>query len=580
MAKLAEEGSKALAAMFSPDERGEARMLVGEESQIAFKTLGQVAEKFLANPQKAALAQNELWQGFFSLWTGTLQRLNNPDDKPDIASTRPGDKRFSDVEWDENPLFDFLKQGYLLASRWAENVVETTDGLDEHGRKKAHFYLKQLTDALSPSNYVMTNPALLRETIDRHGENLVEGMAMMAEDIQRGKGQLKIRQSDPTKFSVGKNIATTPGKVVYQNSLMQLIQYEATTEKVFKKPLLIVPPWINKFYILDLTSDKSFIRWAVEQGHTVFVISWVNPDQRHAYKSFTDYMFEGPLAALDVMKSITGSKKADVIGYCVGGTLTAATLGWMAAKDDRRFDTATFFTTQVDFTYAGEIKVFVDEEQIAMIERSMSRYGYMEGAKMATAFNMLRANDLIWPYMVNNYIRGKTPMPFDLLHWNSDSTRMPAANHSFYLRNCYLENNLSQGRLEIAGTRIDMSKVNLPVYDLATKDDHIAPAKSAYIGAQTMTNCDVTYVMAGSGHIAGVINPPAKNKYQFWTGPKPTMPFEDWLQATEEHPGSWWPHWQEWMAAHDDKLVPARAMGNAEYPPLEDAPGSYVKVQS
>ncbi|MGE0844817.1 MAG: PHA/PHB synthase family protein, partial [Flavobacteriaceae bacterium] len=464
-------------------------------------------------------------------------------------------------------------------SNWAEKAVDTTEGLDEHTRHKAHFYLRQIINALSPSNFVMTNPALLRETLEANGENLVRGMQLLAEDIELGKGELKIRQSDPSKFRIGENIAMTPGKVVYQNDLMQLIQYEPTTEEVLKRPLLVVPPWINKFYVLDLNPEKSFIRWAVAQGHTVFVISWVNPDERQSLKSFAEYMIEGPLTALDVIRDITGVKKVNAIGYCVGGTLLAVTLGWMAARKDTRIATATLFTTQVDFTHAGDLKVFVDEEQISALEAEMGKRGYLEGRRMATAFNMLRSNDLIWPYVVNNYLRGKGPTPFDLLYWNSDSTRMPAANHSFYLRNCYLENNLSQGRMEVAGTRLDLKKCKIPIYNLATREDHIAPAKSVFVGSAAFGG-EVTYVVSGSGHIAGVVNPPEKKKYQYWTGGKPEGDFDEWMAKSEEHPGSWWPHWHAWIESHDARKVPARKVGSDDHPPLEDAPGSYVKVQT
>jgi len=402
-------------------------------------------------------------------------------------------------------------------------------------------------------------------------------MHMLAEDIEAGHGTLKIRQSDMATFAVGRNLAVTPGKVIYQNELMQLIQYTPTTENVLKRPLLIVPPWINKFYILDLTLEKSFIKWCVDQGVTVFVISWVNPDARLARKSFEEYMREGPLTALDIIADVTGETKVHAIGYCVGGTLLAVTLAYMAAHDDDRIVSTTLFAAQVDFTYAGELKVFVDEERVQALEKRMQDQGYLEGSKMASAFNMLRSNDLIWPYVIGNYLKGEPPFAFDLLYWNSDSTRMPAANHSFYLRNCYLGNKLSRGEMMIAGEEIDLGKITIPIYNLATREDHIAPAKSVFLGSKFFGG-PVKFVLAGSGHIAGVVNPPNKNKYQYWTGAAPTGNLENWLARAKEHPGSWWPDWLHWIKKQGGAGVPAREPGGGKLAAIEDAPGSYVKM--
>jgi polyhydroxyalkanoate synthase subunit PhaC len=419
----------------------------------------------------------------------------------------------------------------------------------------------------------------MRETLSSNAENLVRGMHMLAEDIEAGHGNLKIRQSDASKFALGKNLALTPGKVIYQNELMQLIQYAPATESVLKRPLLIVPPWINKFYILDLTPEKSFIKWCVDQGVTVFVVSWVNPDERLAAKSFEDYMRAGPLAALDAIKQATGEDEVNAIGYCVGGTLLSVALAWMAAKGDQRIASATLFAAQVDFTHAGDLMVFVDEDQLNTLDQRMGERGYLEGKKMANAFNMLRSNDLIWPYVVSNYLKGKQPHPFDLLYWNSDSTRMPAANHSFYLRNCYLENKLSKGQMEIGGEQLDLGNVTVPIYNLATREDHIAPAKSAFLGSKFFGG-PVTYVLAGSGHIAGVVNPPGpKVKYQYWTGDAPVGNLDNWMKKATEHPGSWWPDWVEWIKAQAGEMVPAREPGGGKLTPIEDAPGSYVKVK-
>ena len=506
----------------------------------------------------------------------------SPSAKPD-----PRDRRFADPEWSSNQFFDFVKQAYLLSSQWADDLVKNAKDLDPHTRHKAEFYMRQIANAVSPSNFVMTNPELLRETLSSNAENLVRGMAMLKEDID-AQGNVNIRQSDPNMFEVGRNLATTPGKVVFQNELMQLIQYAPSGETVLKTPLLIVPPWINKFYVLDLTPEKSFIKWCVDQGLTVFVISWVNPDARLASKDFADYMRDGPLAALDVIEAITGEHKIHTAGYCVGGTLLAVTLAYLAAKSDEnimaarrddRIASATFFATQVDFTHAGDLKVFVDEEQLQALEKRMAEHGYLDGKQMTNAFNMLRSNDLIWPYVINNYLRGKTPFPFDLLYWNSDATRMPAANHSFYLRNCYLNNTLTKGEMTIDGMRLDLKKVMMPVYNLATREDHIAPAISAFLGAKFFGG-PVKFVLSGSGHIAGVVNPVAKAKYQFWTGADIEGELEDWLTKATEHPGSWWPDWLQWLTNLHPETVPARQPGGPNYPPIEEAPGSYVKMKA
>jgi polyhydroxyalkanoate synthase len=440
--------------------------------------------------------------------------------------------------------------------------------------------MRQIANALAPSNFVLTNPELLRETLMSNAENLVRGMHMLAEDIQAGGGDLRIRQSDSSMFEVGRNLAITPGKVVFQNDIMQLIQYAPSTEKVLKRPLLIVPPWINKFYVLDLTPEKSFIKWCVDQGITVFCVSWVNPDARLAKKSWEEYIREGPLAALDAIKQATGEEKVNAVGYCVGGTMLAAALAAMAVRGDERIVSATMFAAQVDFTYAGDLKVFVDEEQVELVERRMAERGYLEGKSMVTVFNMLRSNDLVWPYIINNYVRGKAPFPFDLLYWNSDATRLPAANHSFYLRNCYLNNTLAKGGMMIDNIPIDLKSIKVPVYNLATREDHIAPAKSVLFGSKYFGG-RVRYVLAGSGHIAGVINPPDKNKYQYWTGRRPrSANLDGWLAKATEHPGSWWPDWLAWLKHQDPTEAPARVPGDGALTPIEDAPGSYVKVQA
>jgi polyhydroxyalkanoate synthase len=578
LARLVEQGGKAFAAYLKPREEGAATLDYPDQVRDAVKTLGHVMEYWLSDPQRAVELQRRLGSAYLELWGSAVKRLAG-EEPPPVVRADPKDKRFADPEWSSNQFFDFLKQAYLLSTHWAERLVTDADTLDPHTRQKAEFYIRQIANAVSPSNFVLTNPELLRETLSSNAENLVRGMTMLTEDIDE-KGNIKIRQSDPTMFEVGRNLAVTPGKVIFQNELIQLIQYAPSTETVLKTPLLIVPPWINKFYVLDLTPEKSYIKWCVDQGVTVFVISWVNPDARLAQKGFAEYMREGPLAALDAIEQSTGEKDVHAAGYCVGGTLLAVTLAYMAAKQDTRIKSATFFATQVDFRHAGDLMVFVDEEQLAALEGRMREQGYLEGTKMANAFNMLRSNDLIWPYIVNNYLRGKTPFPFDLLYWNSDATRMPAANHSFYLRNCYLNNALTKGKMTVADVTLNLKKVKVPVYNLATREDHIAPAKSVLVGSRYFGG-PVRFVLSGSGHIAGVVNPVSKGKYQYWTGPKPTgSDVEAWLKKAKEKPGSWWPDWLEWISAQGDERVPAREPGGGKLTPIEDAPGSYVKMKS
>ena len=579
IARAMESSGQALAAYLTPRATGEVKDTPPSEIAEVIKTFSAVAEYWLSNNERTADLQARIGNAYLDLWGSAVRRMAGEDAKPAIEPS-PRDKRFKDPEWRSNQFFDFVLQLYLLTTQWADELVENAEGIDPHTRKKAQFYVHQIANAIAPSNFVMTNPEVLRETLASNADNLVRGMKMLAEDIEAGHGTLRIRQSDPSNLVVGVNIATTPGKVIYQNDLMQLIQYSPTTETVLRTPLLIVPPWINKFYILDLRPEKSFIKWCVDQGITVFVISWVNPDKDLGKKTFADYMTEGPLAAMDVIEKVTGELKVHTAGYCVGGTLLASTLAWLAEKRRVRVTSATFFAAQVDFTHAGDLLVFVDENQISALERDMEAAGVLEGSKMAMAFNMLRSNDLIWSYVVSNYLKGQPPSSFDLLHWNSDATRMPAANHSYYLRNCYLENRLSTGTMVLDNTLLDLSKVKVPVYNLATREDHIAPADSVLYGSQFFGG-PVKYVLSGSGHIAGVVNPPAGGKYQYWTNDNIRgAKFADWLKDANEHKGSWWPDWREWLETIDAEKVPARAVGSEAFPPIEDAPGSYVRVRA
>ncbi|HEX7564397.1 MAG TPA: class I poly(R)-hydroxyalkanoic acid synthase, partial [Bradyrhizobium sp.] len=474
--------------------------------------------------------------------------------------------------------FSYIRDSYLLSARAILSAVRGVKGLDEETSRKVEFYTKQFVDALAPSNFLATNPEVLSKTIETGGENLLSGLTNLLNDLQRGKGRLSVTMTDMNAFRLGENIATTPGKVVFQNEMIQLIQYTPMTEHVRKTPLLIIPPWINKFYVLDLQPKNSFIRWCVEQGHTVFVISWINPDARQRDKSFEHYMLEGALAAMAAVEKATGERAVNCVGYCLGGTLLASTLAYLAAKGDDRVKSATYFVTLVDFVASGDMSVFIDTEQLAALEARMNEKGYLDAQDMATSFNMLRANDLIWSFVVGNYLLGKEPVPFDLLYWNSDATRMPAAMHSFYLRNMYKENNLARpGGITLDGTPIDLRKIMTPTFILGTKEDHIAPWKSAYLATQ-LYGGPVEFVLSASGHMAGVISAPG-SKYGHWTNPSKPATADEWFKTATEHQSSWWPHWNEWVTPFSGGQVAARTPGEG-LSVIEDAPGSYVRVRS
>ncbi len=537
--------------------------------------------KMLANPYQLARAQMSLVWDYLSLWQHSAMRFAGLH-PPALAQPAKGDNRFRDSEWEEHFLFDFIKQSYLITARHIHDAVSGVEDLPEITHKKVNFFTRQFIDALSPSNFALTNPEVLRETVRSHGQNLLKGFNNLLRDIEEGDGQLHIKMTDPSAFELGRNVATTPGKVVFQNELIQLLQFSPTTREQFRRPLLIIPPWINKYYILDLRAANSFIKWATDQGHTVFVVSWVNPDARLAQKGFEDYLNEGALAALDAVCRQTGEQEVNLIGYCLGGTLLGSALGYLAAKKDRRIVSATFFVALLDFSIPGELGVFIDEEQVASLEKKMAQRGYLEGSEMAGTFNLLRGNDLIWSFVVNNYLMGREPFPFDLLFWNSDSTRMPYKMHSFYLRNMYLKNLLKEpGGIALNGVPIDLGKVKVPSYFISTVEDHIAPWKSTYLGASRLGG-PVRFVLGGSGHIAGIVNPPAANKYCYWTSGAKKLPAtpEQWFGQAEQHPGSWWNDWQQWIAGlNGDERVPARDPARGRLKASEDAPGSFVKFR-
>ena len=538
------------------------------------------AAQMMSTPERLIAAELALFDQQMALWRYAFERFAGKE-APPVAAPAAGDRRFRDAAWQELVAFDFIKQSYLLAAKWLMQVVRETKGLDDQTAKKVDFYTRQFVDAVSPANFLLTNPEALRTTMESGGRNLLQGLRHIIADLEQGGGDLKIRMTDDKAFRVGENLATAPGAVVFQNRLMQLIQYAPTTEQVHKHPLVIVPPWINKYYILDLKPENSLIRWAVAQGYTVFVISWVNPDESHAEITFGDYMHEGILAALDAIERAIGEKEVMALGYCIGGTLLATTLAYMAATDDRRIRAATFLASQVDFTEAGELQIMIDDASLDYIDDLMSKKGYLDGGQMSGTFNMLRANDLIWSFVVNNYLLGREPPPFDLLYWNSDATRMPAEMHRFYLRAMYKQNKLVEpGGIVLSNVPIDLRRITVPCYVQAAKEDHIAPARSVYKIVHLLQG-PVRFVLAGSGHVAGAINPPAQKKYQHWVGAAGKFPLsvEEWLAAAKEVSGSWWPDWERWMARRAGAMVAARQPGAGAFPAIEPAPGSYVKVR-
>ena len=572
---VAERSAKVLGEYAARQAAGGVAAAASDELGIA-RAYMDLYSRMLANPAALAAFSANLALDYMRLWQQSWLKMLGMPSAP-VAEPARGDSRFKDDDWSSNFLFDYIKQSYLIAARHIQHAVASVDGLAPEAEKKVAFFTRQYVDALAPSNFALTNPQVLRETLASGGQNLLKGLDNLLADIEKGGGSLRISMTDEKAFHLGKNVATTPGKVVFQNALMQLIQYQPTTSQVYRTPLVIIPPWINKYYILDLRERNSFIKWAVDQGHTVFVISWVNPDARLAQKGFEDYMLEGPLAALDTVEKATGERQVNFIGYCLGGTLLGAALGFLEYKKQiDRVRSTTFFVSLLDFSQPGELGVFIDEQQVENLEKKMNERGYLEGSEMASTFNLLRANDLVWSFVINNYLLGKDPFPFDLLYWNSDSTRMPARMHSFYLRNMYIKNLLGKpGGISLAGVPIDLSKVAVPAYFISTAEDHISPWKTTYKGSKYLGG-EVRFVLGGSGHIAGIVNPPAAKKYQYWTNDAYPATAEEWFKSAAAHPGSWWGDWQAWMDARNGgEKVPARVPRN----PLEDAPGSYVMLR-
>ena len=529
------------------------------------------------NPTAVIDAQQEYFNNSVKLWQYSLNRMVGLDSDP-VITPRKGDNRWRNQDWKENPIFDYLKQSYLLGAKCVEDMVDGIEDLPEKDSKKLSFFTRQFIDALSPSNSPVTNPQVLKTTLEQKGQNLVAGLQNFIQDLENSDGSLQIAMTNPDAFKLGENVAATKGKVVYQNRLLQLIQYQPTTEKVYKRPLLIVPPWINKYYVLDLQPKNSMVKWLVEQGHTVFMVSWINPDESYARTSMEDYMLEGVYAAVDAVEKTTCEKRINLVGFCIGGTLIAATLAHMAVRGDERISSATFFASLIDFAEPGDLGVFIDDVQISNLEKASMEKGYLDGKKLAQTFNVLRSNDLIWSFYINNYLEGKDPAIFDLLYWNSDSTNLPVDMYSYYIRNMYMENKLCKpGGITLADVPIDVRKISIPCYFISSHDDHIAPWMSTYAGARLISG-PVRFVLGGSGHIAGIINPPAADKYCHWTGAEqlPEHP-DEWFSASVKNPGSWWPDWHKWLTGLNRTRVEARDPEQGGLQVIEEAPGSYVK---
>ena len=573
--KIIEQSQRVLQEYLKRQERNDQIPLI--DPTIIGKSFQEFFDQLLKNPEKLIEAQVNFWKNTLDLWQSASKRMLGHKVQP-IITPPPGDKRFADAQWAENAVFDFIKQSYLLAADSVQGLARKVEGLDDKTARRVQFYTRQFVDAMAPTNFVHTNPTVLKATLDSSGDNLVKGLQNLLGDLERGRGQLQIKMTDLKAFKPGKNIAVTPGKVIFQNELLQLIQYDPSTPTVYQRPFLFVSPWINKYYIMDMRPKNSMVKWMVDQGFTVFMTSWINPDERLAHKKFEDYMLS-IVAGMDAIEQATGEREINAAGYCLGGTILLITMAYLAAQKDQRVQSAICFACMTDFSEPGELEVFIDEELITLLEKQMGERGYLDGSQMAGVFSMLRANDLIWYFVVNNYLLGKDPYPFDLLYWNSDSTRMPRDMHSFYVRNMYQKNLLREsGGITLAGVPIDLGKIKAPICFLSAYEDHIAPWKSTYAGTQ-LVGGPVKFVLSGSGHIAGVINPASSDKYGFWLNSKVPPNPDDWFKDAVQQEGSWWPDWLTWLQPYAGPQVPARIPGDGQLEPIEEAPGSYVKMR-
>ncbi|OUR68388.1 class I poly(R)-hydroxyalkanoic acid synthase [Cycloclasticus sp. 46_83_sub15_T18] len=545
------------------------------ESQEMMSQFGNswntIMTRAMESPDEWVKTLSGFYQDQFELWLNMF----NPAADSNVQAVG-GDRRFVGSEWEESPVHNYLKQSYLLSSRWLTGMVNDST-LDDATKKKCDFYTRQFIDAMSPANFAATNPEVLKETMETQGQNLLAGLENLMNDMEKGS----ISMTDESAFTLGENLATTPGSVVFENKLIQLVHFAPMSQQVNERPILIVPPCINKYYILDLSEDNSYVRYCLEQGNDVYIISWKNPDQTLGDVTWDEYITEGILPATEAIKAISSASKINAVAWCIGGTMLATAMSVLASRRKKPFASVTFFTTLLDFSDPGELGVFIDESQVKQHEHKLAEGGVMPGKQMASTFAMLRANDLIWSYVVNNYLKGKTPPPFDILYWNGDSTNMTAAMYTWYLRNMYLENNLvTPGAVELCGVKIDLRKIDCPVYFLSAIEDHIAPWKTTFTGTELVSG-KVEFVLTGSGHVAGVVNPASKNRRNYWKDGELGQGAEHWLDTATDMPGSWWTHWDAWLKEQGGKQIDApKALGNAEYPELEPAPGSFVMEKS
>ena len=542
-----------------------------DSSGVAAQKLPMPETEVVASLQKAFAEKHaELWSSMLSRTPGAAG--------PAVVQPEPGDKRFAAPEWSESPVFDYMRQAYLLNAGFLRQMAEAMPIADGRAKSRMQFLTRQYIDALSPSNFAATNPEFIKTAVETKGESIARGIQNLLGDLEKGR----ISMTDDAAFEIGRNLALTPGSVVFENELIQLIQYSPLTEKVAQAPLLIVPPCINKFYIMDLQPENSLVRFVVEQGFTVFLVSWKNPrPDTGGHYAWDDYLEKGPLAALEVVRAITRVKKPNVLGFCVGGTILTSALAVARARGEEPVASLTLMTTLLDFSDAGELGCLVDEASVTAREAAIGKGGVLKGQELANVFSFLRANDLVWQYVVGNYLTGNRPAAFALLYWNSDSTNLPGPFLTWYLRNMYLENNLRvPGKLRMLGQKVDLGKVDMPAYLMAAREDHIVPWKGAYL-ARNLLGGDTTFVLGASGHIAGAINPASKNRRSYWTADACPADPEEWLEGGVEHKGSWWLHWIEWLRGHGGKEVAARGrLGSTKYEPIEPAPGRYVKERA
>ncbi|MBI4787355.1 MAG: class I poly(R)-hydroxyalkanoic acid synthase [Chloroflexi bacterium] len=545
--------------------------LVPLDAEELWRAFEQLGEDLTARPELLEERTAELLRRYNELSVWTLSRaLGQPDPEP--VATDKQDKRFQDEAWTNNLIFNTLKQSYLILSNWLVGTANQADGLDPQTRQRVKFYVRQFVDAISPSNFLLTNPAALHETLNSGGENLRRGLEQMLDDMKQGE----VSVSGKEHFQIGQNLAISPGQVIFRNELVELIQYSPATEQVYQIPILIIPPWINKFYILDLRPGRSLVEYLVQQGHTVFMISWRNPKPAMQNLVMEDYVRLGPLAAMQVIKAVTGSEKINLLGHCIGGTLVSVLLAYQSAVQDATANTATFLTSLQDFSDVGETAVFVSREWLAEIEKWVHPKGYIDGVEMNAIFKLMRDNDLIWNFVVNNYLLGKTPLDFDLLYWSSDGIRMPRAFHSEYLRNCYIENNLVKpNRIRMFGQGIDLSCIQTPSYVVAGIEDHIVPWRSAH-RTRALFSGSTRLILGSGGHIGTTVNPPSAIKGFYYSNDSDTTDSDQWLKTAQRNPGSWWPDWNKWLDTQSGAKVAPPSLGGTAYPPLANAPGTYV----